>query len=236
MKRLTLDVVTERALSCKTRGEFKAKFGSSYNRAWEWGILDEVCKHMPKDIRNIQPKEKNPNFKYSDEEIFKKALEYTTRSLFDSAEPCCYRAAIKRGILELACAHMKKRGGSSPSERDLFNKIRVHYPNIKKMYSKAIIQGKPHIKGFHLDVYIPELHKGIEFDGTYWHSFDGLAKTRLKYGWPQEDIKNYHQIKDDWFASKGIQILHIKEEDWLKNSDACLRKCLDFFTNHRGSY
>jgi len=70
--------------------------------------------------------------------------------------------------------------------------------------------------------------RGIEFDGTYYHSFEFMRKTTHKKSWPDEDIHNYHEIKDAWFASKGIQILHIKEEDWKLDKDQCIKKCLQF--------
>ncbi len=86
--------------------------------------------------------------------------------------------------------------------------------------------GKPHIKGFDIDIYIPELRKGIEFDGTYWHSFSGLSRSRID--WPHEDIENYHQIKDKYFLSKGIHAFHVIEEDWIINKEKCIKECLEF--------
>lgn len=101
------------------------------------------------------------------------------------------------------------------------------YPKIVKLKDyKVKIEGKPHIKRFEIDIFVPELNKGIEFDGIYWHSIAGLKRSRKH--WPLEDLENYHQIKDTYFLGKGIKILHIKEQDWLKNKEECVKKCFQF--------
>jgi len=69
-------------------------------------------------------------------------------------------------------------------------------------------------------------NSGIEFDDTYWHTLAGL-KTGREH-WPESDLNDYHTIKDSCFASKGITILYIREEDWLKNKKNCIEKCLNF--------
>ena len=47
-----------------------------------------------------------------------------------------------------------------------------------------------------LDIYIPELNMGIEYDGAYWHSETALKRNRKKY----EILKQ-----------KGIKLIRIKE-------------------------
>ena len=55
-----------------------------------------------------------------------------------------------------------------------------------------------------------------------------MRKDKGKKNWPDEDIRNYHEIKDSYFASKGIQVLHIKEENWNKDKEECIQRCLNF--------
>ena len=52
-----------------------------------------------------------------------------------------------------------------------------------------------------LDIYVPKYNKGIEFDGVYWHS--DVFKS-----------KNYHVEKTIKCESKGIQLIHIFENEW----------------------
>lgn len=55
--------------------------------------------------------------------------------------------------------------------------------------------------GLEIDIYIPELKIGFEFNGLHWHS--------SKY-----KDKNYHLDKTNYFKERGIRIIHIWEDDW----------------------
>jgi len=55
--------------------------------------------------------------------------------------------------------------------------------------------------GFELDVYVPSLKIGIEFNGVYWHSD--------KY-----KEKSYHAAKTAFFYKKGIRVIHVFECFW----------------------
>ena len=55
--------------------------------------------------------------------------------------------------------------------------------------------------GVEIDIYLPDINLGFEFNGLYWHSD--------KY-----KDKNYHINKTNYFKDKGIRIIHIWEDDW----------------------
>jgi len=55
---------------------------------------------------------------------------------------------------------------------------------------------------FELDIYVPSCNLAIEYNGLYWHS-----DTKLD--------KNYHLDKTTGCLKKGIQLLHIFEDEWL---------------------
>lgn len=61
--------------------------------------------------------------------------------------------------------------------------------------------------GKELDIYLPELKLAFEYDGKYWH--------QLK----EEKEPGYHNLKDSLAKEKNINLIHIKEEDWIKNQD-----------------
>ena len=119
----------------------------------------------------------------------------------------------------------------SKAEKELFAAIKQIYSSTKKLRSKVEDQLRPYIKRFEADIYVPELNKGIEFDGKYYHSFECMRLDKSKKKWSDDDIHNYHEIKDAHFASKGIQILHIKEEDWNIDKEVCIKRCLDFLSS-----
>ena len=75
---------------------------------------------------------------------------------------------------------------------------------IKSIYSGEIINSYRDI--LEIDMYLPELKLGFEFNGLYWHS------NKFK-------DKNYHLNKTEYFKEKGIRIIHIWEDDWTLRKD-----------------
>ena len=60
------------------------------------------------------------------------------------------------------------------------------------------------IRPFELDIYIPEKKIAIEYNGLYWHS-----QRRGK-------DKKYHLNKTELCEDKGVQLIHIFEDEWIK--------------------
>jgi hypothetical protein len=74
------------------------------------------------------------------------------------------------------------------------------YDFIKKNTNTDIIQSYRQ-EGKEIDIYLPELKLGFEFNGLHWHS------EFFKY-------KDYHIDKTEYFTNKGIHLIHIWEDDW----------------------
>lgn len=222
----TNEMLHQEALKYNTRGEFQKGSPSAYIISRRRKILDQICSHMPNRIDRSG--DKNSNYRWTYEQLRKEALKYDHIVDFQNGSGAAYQAAWARGILKDICPHMKNPSRNcSAQELTLLDQIKSIYINTTSLMDRKVkIQGKPHIKGFQIDIYVPELHKGIEFDGKYFHSMEGLKRARPN--WPNEDLINYHQLKDAWFASKGILILHIKEEDWNLDKEACIKECLEF--------
>ena len=203
----------------KNKKEFRLVNPSAYIVAHKRGILDKICAHMERLIHED----------YTNKELQNIAFMYTNKEDFRNNNNGAYQVASKRGVLNKICRHMKKDRSVSLMELELSNIIGSIFPSIKKLRDgKVKIENKPYIYGFEIDIFIPELNLGIEFDGIYYHSFKRMRKSYSKRFWSDEDIRNYHEIKDAWFATKGITILHIKEEDWIENKQACIDKCFVF--------
>lgn len=78
---------------------------------------------------------------------------------------------------------------------------------IKSIYKSEIITSdKNIISPNELDIYLPDLKLGFEYNGLYWHS--DLYKP-----------KNYHLEKTEMCEKRGITLIHIWEDDWLYKSD-----------------
>jgi hypothetical protein len=72
---------------------------------------------------------------------------------------------------------------------------------IKSIYSGKIIKSWRENR-LEIDIYLPELGIGFEFNGIWWHS-DKYKK------------KDYHKDKINFFKDKGIRIIYIWEDDWI---------------------
>jgi hypothetical protein len=71
---------------------------------------------------------------------------------------------------------------------------------ISKVYNGSIITNYKDY--YEIDIYLPDLNLGFEFNGIWWHSD--------KY-----KDSNYHINKSKYFEERNIRIIHIWEDDWL---------------------
>jgi len=78
------------------------------------------------------------------------------------------------------------------------------YEYIRLIYTGEIIQSYRDV--LEIDIYLPNLKLGFEFNGLYWHS------NKFRY-------KNYHLDKLNHFKERGIRIIYIWEDDYLFKND-----------------
>lgn len=88
----------------------------------------------------------------------------------------------------------------SKKEKELLSFVKEYYPSAGSR--KHTIDGKV----YEVDIMIPELSLGIEFNGCWFHSSFNIDK-------------NYHQNKTNSFARNNIQLIHIWENDWETKRD-----------------
>ncbi len=77
---------------------------------------------------------------------------------------------------------------------------------LKELNIDLIESDKSILNPKHLDIYIPSKNLAIEFNGLYWHS--DFKKD-----------KKYHLNKSIKCVEKGIQLLHIWEDEWYYKQD-----------------
>lgn len=77
---------------------------------------------------------------------------------------------------------------------------------IKSFYHGEVLNNVRNVINGELDIYIPELKIAIEFNGLFWHS--------VQFREP-----DYHLKKTEECEQKGIQLIHIFEDDWLLKND-----------------
>lgn len=88
---------------------------------------------------------------------------------------------------------------SSKGEQEVIDFLKEH-TEVKER--QKILDGK-----YEIDAYLPEYKLGIEYNGIFWHS-EGNGKT-----------KNYHLNKTKMASNKGIQLLHVFENEWVLKKD-----------------
>jgi len=106
--------------------------------------------------------------------------------------------------------HSRKRLGNKqciicyPITNSQYAKERDLLEWIKTIYSGEIISG--YRDGLEIDIYLPEMRLGFEFNGLYWHCEIFKAK-------------NYHLDKLSHFKERDIKIINIWEDDWDLRND-----------------
>ena len=78
--------------------------------------------------------------------------------------------------------------------------------------NNVITNTRKFLDGQEIDIYLPQLKIGIEYDGLYWHSE------------ANEKDKNYHLKKTELTESKGIRLIHIFEDEWREHKEIVLNK------------
>jgi len=107
------------------------------------------------------------------------------------------RKEIQHNILCTVCNSVisQKQSGK---EIQILNFIKENYNGVILENDKTIVS--------ELDIYLPELKLAIEFNGLYWHS--DIYKEH-----------NYHLNKTENCEKKGIQLIHIWEDEWIYKQD-----------------
>ena len=86
--------------------------------------------------------------------------------------------------------------GKSYSEKELVDFVKSIYSDEIMENTKRIIPPKE------LDIYIPKMKLAIEYNGLYWHDENHIEN-------------NYHLNKTKLCNKKGIDLIHVFEDDWL---------------------
>jgi hypothetical protein len=89
----------------------------------------------------------------------------------------------------------------NPIDKNVSGKEVLMFKMIKEFYQGEIIQSYK-IERKEIDVYLPELKIGFEFNGLRWHSELFLDK-------------NYHINKTNKCSKQDIKLIHIFDDEWL---------------------
>lgn len=90
--------------------------------------------------------------------------------------------------------------GKSYSEKELVDFVKSICSDEVMENTKRIISPKE------LDIYIPKMKLAIEYNGLHWHDENHVDK-------------NYHLVKTNMCNEKGIDLIHVFEDDWLEHKE-----------------
>ena len=94
---------------------------------------------------------------------------------------------------------------------------------IKSIYHNTLLENDRNIlKGKEIDIYLPDLKLGLEFDGIYWHADSRFYKEDeiiYRKGLSAKQIWEKDEAKNKLAESLGIKLIRIKEYDWVNNQE-----------------
>lgn len=179
---------------------------AKYGVKWHLSVPEVIAQGQQTSIERYGVKnwhqrnmDKGVLTKLEDEEWIKKRFSETEGSYFLIADELGVNPALvlnrfyKLGLLE------KGHAPRSSAQEE----VRAF---IQNNYEGEILSNKRSvIPPLELDIYLPEKNLAIEFDGILYHSFTEQET-------PEQ--RNYHLNKTDRCNEKGIQLLHIFENEW----------------------
>jgi hypothetical protein len=155
----------------------------------KWGVDHPNKSNL---CRNYKITNESNYISYSDgKSIFNCDLEKDHQFYISSME----YSNRKRSSLSLCTICYPIGDSQSIKEKEIFEFI-------KSNYDGELIQSYRDV--LEIDIYLPDLKIGFEFNGLYWHSEEYKDKF-------------YHLNKTKYFSDRGIRIIHIWEDNWIHN-------------------
>ena len=112
-----------------------------------------------------------------------------------------WQSTIKDRTSGTGCPFCTKFSRTSFPEQAIYYYVKKCYPDAMSAF-KEIFENKMEI-----DIFIPSIKVGIEYDGEYWHSTDGSTKREA--------------LKYDICRSKGVFLIRVKENLEERNVEFC---------------
>ena len=206
-----INAKTDVIITCPIHGDFKQR--PSHHMA---GSGCKKCASVKQRVNQtltlqefIQKSNEKHNFKY----------DYTD-TIYDKGKNKLKIICPLHGyFVQKANNHLNGKG--CPKCKYIISKPEIEIQEYIKNLGFEILTNKRNIiKPKELDIYIPELKKAIEFNGEYWH----YSKKHF--------IPGEHGLKSNLCRKKGIKLLHIRENLWIKNKEK-MKKSIEKFLYYK---
>lgn len=190
----------------------------------------EMNRHLTK-LRNVQKTRPDVIEIYTP--VNSKNTIYTCRCTNPDCDKCVdkiyrttsssYRYRKEQGIETCPILHPSNIGVSG-GEKELLEYIR-------KIYKGEIIENdRVRLDGLEIDVYLPELKLGFEFQGDLWHANPLFYDENFVHpvnGKTYSEIHEKDEHKMKVAHERGITLIYVWENDWTENKRMTKKKILD---------
>lgn len=179
------------------------KFGVKY-QSQRKEVKDKLSKLMIERTKSLNKKKKENLVLYLTDKVNKYTIDFiklVDTSVYKLRCENNHQFEIHKNTLNdrinnncTICTICNPINNESDAQNQIFNYI-------SSIYRNKMIKNDRILIGMELDIYLPDANFAFEFNGVYWHSD--------KY-----KDKNYHINKTILCIEKGVQLIHIWEDDW----------------------
>lgn len=198
--------------------------GEEYGEYWQEPVVHlKGCGHPLKSIhKNILRQSSNTK-----EFVQKIKLVHGDKYDYSKVEYLNNRTKVeiicpKHGIFLMTPDNLLKGKGCPKCGKHL-SKNEDEIAEILSHYYQIERHNRTVLNGLELDIFIPSLNIGVEYNGLRWHS------EKFKN-------KNYHIDKLNLCINKGIKLIQIFEDEYINNKELVLIKLLQIFNNKKSEY
>ena len=182
-------------------------------------IKGEGCPKCSNELRGLNRRKTHLNFVERANTIHNNSYEYPFE--YEKRNKKLKMKCKIHGIFQQTPGnHLNGKGCSDCNYANKISKPELEIQNIlEKMGYEIQTSNRKIIHPYEIDIYIPKLRKAIEFNGLYWH----YSKKLFRPG--------YHAQKSNLCREKGIKLLHIREDLWIKDKEKMEKVIKRFLQN-----
>lgn len=188
-------------ITCPKHGEF-----------WQSAYLHFNGSDCPKcedAVSGIKKRKNTEEFIERSKKVHGDKYDYSKTNYITAKEKVCIICPKHGEFWQSPWHHMKSNGcpkcvsPTSKAEREICEYVKSIVGEDNVISNDRII-----LKGKEIDIYVPSLKIGIEYNGLYWHTKD----------------KKYHIEKTEGCKKLGIKLIQIFEDEYVNNKDIVLSK------------
>ena len=186
---------------CPEHGEFWQQASVHFNGS--------DCPKCEDAASGIKKRKNTEEFIERSKKVHGDKYDYSKTNYITAKEKVCIICPKHGEFWQSPWHHMKGNGcpkcvsPTSKAEREICEYVKSIVGEDNVISNDRII-----LKGKEIDIYIPSLKIGIEYNGLYWHTKD----------------KKYHIEKTEGCKKQGIKLIQIFEDEYVNNKDIVLSK------------